>query len=196
MYFNHSLAGAVAIKPIIDKIENKFTEKEKTVLWFVGITASVLPDFDIAYSVLKNLEDHRSFVTHGVILYIVAFLLLYSLSFLQKRNVFGKKFFKTLSLVFLIGVSVHLLIDFFVGGIALYAPFSYKICGFDMVIKNGQSNRLLEYLMSKYMILEFFIAVLFFIFMKGKKYFIPRVFALFYVLVAISSFVFVSLSFF
>ena len=197
MYFNHATAGAIAVKPIIDKYENVFTEKEKTVLWFVGITSAVLPDLDIAYSVVKKLEDHRSFVTHGFPLYLIVFFLIYLLSFLQKKEVFGKKFFKVLSLIFLIGITTHFVIDFVFGGIALLAPFSYKIYGFDMVL-NGKypDNRLLSYVFSKYMIIEIVIFGLFLYVFRSRKYQIAKFFSFFYFLISIISFVSVSLFFF
>lgn len=184
MYFNHATAGAIAIKPMMDKCKNKFTEKENTVLWFAGITSAVLPDFDIAYSVYRGLEDHRSFVTHGIILYLIAFILLYSISFFQKKDVFGKKFYKILSLIFLIGIFTHILIDFFFGGIALLSPFTYKIFGFDMNISNGYQNRLVKYVLSKYMVVEFLITLIFFCVFKGKNNFIPRLFAMTYFFIA------------
>jgi len=197
MYFNHATAGALAVKPVIDKYENVFTEKEKTVLWFVGITSAVLPDLDIAYSVVKKLEDHRSFVTHGFSLYLIVFSLIYLLSFLQKKEVFGKKFFKVLSLVFLIGITTHFVIDFVFGGVALLAPFSYKIYGFDMVL-NGKypDNRLLSYVFSKYVIIEIVIFGLFLYVFRSKKYQIAKFFSFFYFLISIISFVSVSLFFF
>ena len=196
MYFNHSLAGALAVKPIIDKFEDKFTEKEKTVLWFVGITASVLPDFDLAYAVLRNMESHRFFTTHGIFIYLVAFILLYALSFFQKKDVFGRKFFKVMSYVFLAGILTHFLIDIVVGGVAFFAPFSYDIVGFDIKNARAGTDRLSSYLMSPYMLLEFFIFSMFFIFIKGKKYIAPKVFALFYFMIAVSGFVFISVFFF
>ena len=197
MYFNHATAGAIAVKPIIDKYENVFTEKEKTVLWFVGITAAVLPDLDIAYSVVKKLEDHRSFVTHGFSFYLIVFSLIYLLSFLQKKEVFGKKFFKVLSLIFLVGITTHFVIDFVFGGVALLAPFSYKIYGFDMVL-NGKypDNRLLSYVFSKYMIIEIVIFGLFLYVFRSRKYQIAKFFSFFYFLISIISFVSVSLFFF
>jgi hypothetical protein len=197
MYFNHATAGAIAVKPIIDKYENVFTEKEKTVLWFVGITSAVLPDLDIAYSVVKKLEDHRSFVTHGFSLYLIVFFLIYLLSFLQKKEVFGKKFFKVLSLIFLVGITTHFVIDFVFGGVALLAPFSYKIYGFDMVL-NGRypDNRLLSYVFSKYMIIEIVIFGLFLYVFRSRKYQIAKFFSFFYFLISIISFVSVSLFFF
>ena len=197
MYFNHATAGALAVKPVIDKYENVFTEKEKTVLWFVGITSAVLPDLDIAYSVVKKLEDHRSFVTHGFSLYLIVFFLIYLLSFLQKKEVFGKKFFKVLSLIFLVGITTHFVIDFVFGGVALLAPFSYKIYGFDMVL-NGKypDNRLLSYVFSKYMIIEIVIFGLFLYVFRSRKYQIAKFFSFFYFLISIISFVSVSLFFF
>ena len=199
MYFNHATAGALAVKPIIDKYKNVFTEKEKTVLWFVGITSAVLPDLDIAYSIVRKLEDHRSFVTHGFPLYLIVFSLIYLLSFLQKKEVFGKKFFKVLSLIFLTGITTHLVIDFVFGGIALLAPFSYKIYGFDMVLNEKYpNNQLLSYVFSKYMIIEIVVFGLFLYVFRSKKHQIAGFFlffSFFYFLIFIISFVSVSLFF-
>lgn len=196
MYFNHATAGALVVKPIIDKYEDIFSEKEKTVLWFLGVTAAVLPDFDLTYAVLTGLTDHRSFITHGFFLYIIAFLIIYFLSLFQKKGEFGKKFFEVAAPVFLAGVATHFVIDFFMGGTALFAPFSYKVLGFDMQVNGGSENRLKDYILSKYMILEISLTLLFFYFLKGKKYFTAKLFALFYMFIATLSFIAVSLSFF
>ncbi len=196
MYFNHATAGALVIKPVIKKYESIFTEKEITALWIIGITSAVLPDFDIAYSVVKNLEDHRSFITHGFFVYLMAFLIIYGLSNFQKRYHFGRKFFKVASLVFLLGVLTHLFIDFFSGGVALFAPFYPGVIGFDMGLNQNTGNRLVQYLLSKYMILEIFLSVLFLKSFKGKENTTPRLFSLFYVIIAIISFIFVGLNFF
>ncbi len=196
MYFNHATAGALVMKPIMKKYDGLFSAKEKTVLWFIGITSGVLPDFDIAYSVIKNLEDHRSFVTHGFFVYLLAFLVIYGFSYLQKKGEFGRKFFKVAASVFLFGVTTHLLIDFIIGGIAVFAPFYNKVYGFDLHIEQNGENRLTQYLLSKYMILEFALLIMFLIFLRGKEYIVPGILSIFYFLIAGVSFVLVSLSFF
>lgn len=196
MYFNHATAGALIMKPIMKKYDDLFSAKEKTVLWFIGITSGVLPDFDIAYSVIKNLEDHRSFVTHGLSLYLLAFLVIYGFSYFQKKDEFGRKFFKVAAAVFLFGITTHLFIDFIIGGVAIFAPFYPKVFGFNLHIDHNRGNRLTQYLLSEYMILEFILLFMFFIFLKGKEYFVPRFLSIFYFLIATMSFVLVSLSFF
>ena len=196
MYFNHATAGALVMKPIMKKYEGLFSAKEKTVLWFIGITSGVLPDFDIAYSVIKNLEDHRSFVTHGFFVYLLAFLVIYGFSYFQKKDEFGRKFFKVSAAVFLFGITTHLVIDFIIGGVAIFAPFYSEVFGFDLHIEQNGGNRLTQYLLSKYMILEFILLFMFFVFLKGKEYFVPRILSIFYFLIAAVSFVLVSLSFF
>jgi len=142
------------------------------------------------------MESHRFFTTHGIFIYLVAFILLYALSFFQKKDVFGRKFFKVMSYVFLAGILTHFLIDIVVGGVAFFAPFSYDIVGFDIKNARASTDRLSSYLMSPYMLLEFFIFSMFFIFIKGKKYIAPKVFALFYFMIAVSGFVFISVFFF
>lgn len=196
MYFNHATAGALIMKPIMKKYNGLFTAKEKTILWIIGITSGVLPDFDIVYSVIKNLEDHRSFVTHGIFIYLLAFLIIYALSYFQKKDEFGRKFFKVAAAVFLFGVTTHLLIDFIIGGVAVFAPFYTEVFGFDLNIEQNGGNRLTQYLLSKYMILEFVLFVMFLVFLKGRENFIPRILSIFYFLIATVSFVLVSLCFF
>ena len=196
MYFNHATAGALVMKPIMKKYDGLFSAKEKTVLWFIGITSGVLPDFDIAYSVIKNLEDHRSFVTHGFFVYLLAFLVIYGISYFQRKDEFGRKFFRVAASVFLFGVSTHLLIDFFAGGVALFSPFYTGVIGFDMGLNHGTENRLVQYLLSKYMIVEIVLLTVFFKVFKGREYFTTKIFSTFYLIIAIFSFVFVSLSFF
>jgi len=196
MYFNHALAGALAVKPILDKHGSVFTDKERNALWFIGITSAVLPDFDIAYSTLTGLSDHRSFVTHGIFIYLIIFLLLYAIGRFQKKEIFGRKFFKVMSMVFIAGVSTHFLIDFIVGRTALFAPFDYSVYGFDMKLNNSFDNRLSQYLVSNYMLIELLVASLFLLFFRGKKYFVPRFFSLFYFLIATLSFIMVSTVFF
>jgi len=195
MYLNHSTAGALAIKPIIDKYTEDLTEKERSVLWISGITAAILPDFDIAYSVLAGVDDHRSFVTHGLFLYLVASVTIYLLSYLQKKDVFGKKFFRMLSVVFLVGILSHLFIDFIFGGIAFFAPFSYQIFGFNMDIQKRPGNRFTDYTLSKYMLVEIVIFIFFLKFLKGKKYLLPRLASLFYFFMALIAFITVSFIF-
>lgn len=196
MYFNHATAGALIMKPIMKKYDGLFSAKEKTILWFIGITSGVLPDFDILYSVIKNLEDHRGFATHGFFVYLLAFLIIYLLSNFQKKDEFGRKFFRVAAAVFLFGVTTHMLIDFIIGGVAIFAPFNSTVFGFDLHIEENVGNRLTQYLLSEYMILEFIFFFMFFAFLKDKENFVPRLLSIIYFLIASVSFVLVSLSFF
>jgi hypothetical protein len=196
MYFTHSLLGAVAQRFVIDKVEKKFTERENQVLWFVGITASVLPDFDLVYSALNQMLNHRNFITHGIFIYLILSLLLYLLSFAKDKKEFGRKFFKTLALSFFIGILVHFLMDFIVGGVVFLAPFTYKVFGFDMTYERYDRNWLLTYLESKYMLLELLDLGLFLLILKDKKYLFGQIIALGYVFMAVSAFIFINVIFF
>ncbi len=196
MYFTHSLAGALTVKPIIDKEERNLTEKEKVVLWFVGITASVLPDFDLLYVLLTGVENHRYFVTHGITVYLIMFLITYLLRYMQEKKEFGRKFFKVLSLVFITGVATHLFIDTLLGGIALLSPFSYRVFGFEMSLRKEGGNWLLEYLKSKYMFIELFFASTFLYILRDKKYLVAKMLSFIYFIIAIASFVFISITMF
>lgn len=191
MYFNHASIGAIAVKPIIDKYQKDFTEKEINLLWFIGITSSVLPDFDFLYFIILGYGDHRSFFTHGISLYILAFVLIWILSYLQKKEVFGRKFFKAASVIFLTGIATHFFVDLLMGGLALLSPFSSKIFGLEMG-KNWGEDRLYAYLISFYMIIEVSLTSIFLLIFKGKKYIVPKSITIFYLLIAVFSFILVS----
>jgi len=196
MYFTHSLAGAVTSKLVIDRVENKFTNKEKSVLWIIGITSSVLPDFDLLYAALNHMANHRYYLTHGLFVYLVIALGIYLFSFTRGKKEFGRKFFKLVPILLLVGVLTHFLLDTIVGGIVLLAPFSYKIYGFGMPPTDRSQNWLLLYLKSPYMILEFFNLVLFSVVLKAKKYLFAKVVALTYFLAAVFAFISISMIFF
>lgn len=196
MYFTHSLVGAVAQRFVIDKVDKKFTERERRVLWIVGITASVLPDFDLIYSALNQMANHRGFITHGIFIYLFMSLFLYLLSFTKDKKEFGRKFFKTLALSFVVGIITHFLMDFIVGGIVFLAPFSYKVFGLEMSHGRDDGNWLLRYLTSRYMFLELFSLSYFLIVLKDKKYFFGKTMALGYFIMAIFAFVFFNVMFF
>ena len=196
MYFTHSLVGAASSKLVLDRVEKKFTEREKRVLWVIGITASVLPDFDLIYSALNHMVNHRDFITHGIFIYLLMSIFLYFLSFIRDKEEFGRKFFKTLALVFLLGILAHFLMDFIVGGIVFFAPFSYKIVGFEMISQRGSGNWLLKYLDSIYMVLELFNLTFFLLLLKDKKYSFGKMIALSYVLMAIFAFLFINVVYF
>ena len=188
--------GAVAQKFVIDKVDKKFTEKEKRVLWFVGVTAAILPDFDLVYAALNHMIDHRDFVTHGIFIYLLITILLYLFSFTKDKKEFGRKFFKTLSICFIIGVLTHFLLDFIVGGIVFLAPFSYQLFGFKVYYDRYNVNWLLRYLESKYMLLELFNVGLFLVVLKDKKYIFGKIIALGYFFAAIAAFIFINIYFF
>lgn len=186
MYFTHSLAGALTSKLFIDKVDKDLTEKEVKILWIAGITASVLPDFDLLYAIPFHNLHHRYFISHSIFVYLVlAFLIFVFSRFLDKKK-YGRKFHKYLSLVFLLGVVSHIFFDFFIGGVVLFAPFSYKLVGFILEAKGKAPEWLLYYLHSYYMIVEFFLSAIFLLLMKSKKYLFAKMVALFYVVVAVS----------
>lgn len=140
--------------------------------------------------------NHRDFITHGIFIYLLMSIFLYFLSFIRDKKEFGRKFFKTLALVFLLGILAHFLMDFIVGGIVFFAPFSYKIVGFEMISQRGSGNWLLKYLDSIYMVLELFNLVFFLLLLKDKKYAFGKMIALGYVLMAIFAFVFINVVYF
>lgn len=196
MYFTHSLVGAVAQRFVIDKVDRKFSDKEKKVLWFVGITASILPDVDLIYSALNHMANHRSFVTHGIFIYLLMSVFLCLLSYTRDKKEFGRKFYKTLSTCFIVGIMTHFAMDFIVGGIVFLAPFSYKVYGLEIAHGRDNGNWLLRYLTSKYMFLEFFNLAFFLVILRNRKYYFGKMVAYGYFVMAIFSFLFINFVFF
>lgn len=186
MYFTHSLAGAVSTKLVLNKKEDIFSKLEKDILWFVGITASVFPDFDLViYFLNPNATSHRQWISHSVVLYGIASLILLSFGFFLKRKErFGRQFHMSLALVFIFGVSTHLFLDYFMGGVSLLLPFSNRVYGYPIVCNKGE-NWITGYVTSWYMLVEGLVALSYFLVQKSIKNKLGKTLALFYVCISI-----------
>lgn len=186
MYFTHSLAGAISTKVVLDDKEDIFSRVEKDILWFVGITASVFPDFDLIFYFLNGgASSHREWISHSVVLYGVASTILLAFGFFSKKKErFGRQFYMSLALVFIFGIVTHLVLDYFAGGIALFLPFNTHVYGYDVACKEG-GNWIIDYITSAYMLAEAAILLGFLLIFKSIKNKIGRVLPLFYVGVSV-----------
>lgn len=127
MTFAHAPAGYLALR-FLEKFWNKkkvFKKKKRLVLYLVGILFSIFPDFDLFYHYFYSANTpHRQYISHGIIIYLSLFLLVYLIGL-----IFKKQFVKSLAWVILIGVSMHLLLDMFASGIAVFNPISTWMFG-------------------------------------------------------------------
>ncbi|MBU1132965.1 metal-dependent hydrolase [Patescibacteria group bacterium] len=186
MYFTHSLAGAVTTKLVLDKNEGIFSKLEKDILWFVGITASVFPDFDlIIYFLNPNATSHRQWITHSVVLYAFASLILLSFGFFyKKKEKFGRQFYMSMALVFILGVVTHLILDYLVGGVTIFLPFNRFVYGYPIETHHG-GNWITDYVSSWYMFIEGALAAGFLLILKSIKNTIGKLLPIFYVGISI-----------
>ncbi|MFC1700178.1 metal-dependent hydrolase [Patescibacteria group bacterium] len=186
MYFTHSLAGAVSTKLVLQDKESIFSKIERDILWFVGITASVFPDFDlIIYFLNPNSTSHRQWITHSVVLYGIASVILLAFGFFYKKKAkFGRQFCMSLALVFIFGVITHLVLDYLVGGIALFLPFDRSTYGYEIECKEG-GDWITDYISSWYMLSEAVLIGAYLLVAKSIKNRIGKVLPLFYVAISI-----------
>ena len=186
MYFTHSLAGAVTTKLVLDRNEGIFSKVERDILWFVGVTASVFPDFDlIIYFLNPNATSHRQWITHSVVLYGIASLVLLFFGFFSKRKErFGRQFHMSMALVFIFGVLTHLVLDYFMGGIALFLPFNSYVYGYPIEC-NQDDNWITSYVYSWYMLVEGIVFGAYLVIQKSISNKFGKAIAFFYVGVSV-----------
>lgn len=163
MVLAHAAAGSLLTKGFTKN--SKLTSKQLSIVYGVGITASVLPDFDTIVLLFNNTLRHRHFITHSFVPYIVIGTLAFLYAVLQKnyflRNVVG---------AFMLGVVVHLVIDLFYGGVAVFLPFNKNIYGYPINIDcENRFNWALSYFSSKLILGEFALIALFMINIKNIK---------------------------
>ncbi|MFA6296738.1 MAG: metal-dependent hydrolase [Patescibacteria group bacterium] len=127
MIFAHAPAGYLILR-FTEKFWNKkkiFKKKKRLVLYLIGIIFSIFPDFDLFYHYFYSANTpHRQYISHGIIVYLVLFLLIYLIGLLAK-----KQFIKSIAWVILLGVSTHLFLDTIASGIAIFTPLSSMMIG-------------------------------------------------------------------
>ena len=151
MILAHSLIG-VPITNYLIKGKSEFQNRHifTNLMYFVGIVAAVFPDFDLSLSFFISELDHRKLVSHSIIPYLVIFLVGILFSKIIKKY---ESEIKILNLIFFIGVLSHLFLDFLVGGISLFAPFTRYSFGFPIYF-NYTSDFYSKYFSSFYFFLE------------------------------------------
>ncbi|MBI2414636.1 metal-dependent hydrolase [candidate division WWE3 bacterium] len=177
MIFTHAFAGAILGKYLKEKmqIEDVVGEKETTttsksltrnvsLIYFFSILGSIFPDFDLLLLVFNQTLHHRYLVTHSLVLYSMFFCV---------ALLFRKKFNIRFIPYFYLGVCLHLLLDFFAGGIVLFAPVSYKLFGMQFrYFGSAKINFVDMYFKSNYMLFELglFFSYILFVFQKETNF--------------------------
>lgn len=181
MIFAHSFVGFPITYELLKK-EN-YSKEFKNLAYFIGITSAVLPDFDLALGIFIHDLNHRQLISHSFLPYILIFLILFVVSrFLKKYQ----KRLQLLSLIFFIGVSSHLFLDFIAGGLALLSPFYTGIVG---VVPNlsPYPNFFVSYFSSAYLFLEIAFFGIYFYYLKKEKLEIVYVLPLLFLFIAITA---------
>ena len=152
MYLAHPASGLTAAY-LTRKIWNKGLDtKEQALLYSSSIITATLPDFDVFYSIYKNIENHRYYITHKPIFYLGITLGIVFLSFLLSGK--RKKFVRAFSFIFFLGTLVHILTDSIAGTMMFLYPLSSKIftlTSVDPIINTH--NNVLAYLATPKLIL-------------------------------------------
>jgi len=168
MILAHPIAG-LTITSLIKKHVGKLNSKQEIVFWLVGITSSVLPDFDLVYALLWSKENHHTLLTHTPFFYLIIGLILSIGLFIweiiikkYKKNITKKKlneeiqkitFIEILIIIFLINTIIHILLDFPAGSISPFWPIYSESLS---LIKISSQNWIKSYIQSPAIILEIF----------------------------------------
>ena len=122
MIIAHPFAG-VCVTHIAASQWKKLNTKQRSLIWITGITASVLPDFDLVLTPFFPNTPHHLFITHTPMFYLVIGLLL-AFTLLYFERVKGKNvhFWEKLLTILLVNVLVHILLDAVADHIRLFWP--------------------------------------------------------------------------
>ncbi len=82
-----------------------------------------------------------------------------------------RQLFKTMSLVFFVGIVTHLLLDYLVGGVTLLIPLSYNYFGLELPFGTDNNFWVLGYFASYYMLWEALVILPYFYIKKKVKVF-------------------------
>lgn len=162
MLFSHQFVGVATTASVLKLSKKPLPQKQKNIVWTVGILSAVLPDFDLTLSVLDHAIRHRYLITHSIVPYIAIFALAYLFSYFKKND-----FYKILTLVSFLGVLSHMILDTLMGGLTLLAPFTSNFYGFELNLCNG-GNWVLNYIRSFYIVPEIIFTSLY-VYIQSKE---------------------------
>lgn len=181
MVLAHSFVGAPLTHFLVKDL--KLSPKFKKLIYFIGITGAVLPDFDLVLSFFINDLNHRRLVSHSIVPYLLIFLTIFFISFkvLKYRNEI-----RLINKVLFLTILSHLIIDALVGQIVIFAPFDMNLYGIPVPGTSNPADFFVNYFNSIYSLYELIVILPFFIYFKNYKNLQSRFLAYFYFFVAIS----------
>ena len=161
MVFVHAFAGACVTNLVIRG--KNLSDRQKSIVYALGIIGGIFPDFDLILLLLTLAETHRNLASHSLIpytLFVIAWVL-----FFKKKS-----FLKLCGAVFYFGVLNHLGLDMLTGGLVALAPFSYHIYGFTFPANLTRAEWARLYLASpKHITAEFVVLLSYLILIRGEK---------------------------
>lgn len=160
MVLAHSFVGVPLTFYLLKHLE-KNSEKNSSyfyqnLIYFFGIIGSVFPDFDLTLTFFIHDLNHRKLISHSILPYLLIFCLVHLFSRFFKDY---QSKIKLINLVFFVGVSSHLLIDFLVGGISLFSPLSKQVYGLPIYFESLNNDFFYNYFTSWYSFFEFLIII-------------------------------------
>jgi membrane-bound metal-dependent hydrolase YbcI (DUF457 family) len=187
MVFSHAFAGAALIQLIVVPKVYKLSEKQLVLLYFVGISAAILPDLDIILLFIDKTLQHRTLLSHSIIPYMMVALIVWIISVLR-----NDRFLEKLALAAFVGVTSHFVLDVLVGGVVLLAPLNSKFIGFPLNFPTKPALWAQAYIASKYMLFEILIFLGYLAVMKGEKNNVLLGLPFFFLTVAVGMFLIVT----
>lgn len=165
---------------------------QMNLIWFFGIVSGVLPDFDLLYVLFNPQVEHRKLITHSLVPYLVTFLLIYIILKKFKNNIFIDiyKFLQILNIVIFIGILSHLVLDFFVGGLVLFLPFTNYYFGYYISSNLNDPLHKFNYFTSKYIIAEFVVYFFYVYILNQSKFIIPKFLPYIFFIISVISTIF------
>lgn len=185
MVFAHAFVGGLTTYYSLKSNKKlKFSDFGLSIIWFFGVLGSIFPDFDLALLYINKDLEHRKLLTHSIIFYLSLFIVVNVVTYFFKLKQDKKNLILMTNLVFFLGVFSHLIIDFFVGGLVLLAPFTYYYFGYDLPF-HGKSGDWSAYFFSTYMVAESIITFWFIEVRKNISNFVGRYISFFWFLISV-----------
>lgn len=125
----------------------EYTPGQRGIFYSVGIITAFLPDVDILYAAVRGLENHREYITHTPIFYILVVSFLFLFSFIIKPKI--RKYARSFAMISLFAFASHILTDALGGVMLLFYPLShdsFTLFSVEPVIKVG--NNICNYLLT------------------------------------------------
>ena len=191
MILAHPFAGACTTHLVASRWK-KLNTKQQALVWVTGITASILPDLDLALTPFFPGTSHHLFLTHTPMFYLVIGLI-FALVLLYFEKAKGKNvlFVEKLLIVALINIFVHISLDVVVGNLRLLWPIDMTTYNIFPVSSTNFVENYLQSPASKMELIPMICGIISLFIIRKEKYFKVALaaFALWVSITAISTYV-------